>query len=203
MMFYTNESIVLASGSPRRKKYLEDLGLTFFLYPVTINETPLPDESPGNFVLRMATEKGETAALQHGDSWIISGDTVVCLGRNILGKPFDKAEAFTMLMSLAGRAHTVRTGICLMHADKRISSCTVVETKVVFSDFDESVARAYISSGESLDKAGAYGIQGRGAFLVESIEGSYTNVVGLPLSELVNMLLQNKVIGMRNTCDHA
>lgn len=185
---------MLASGSPRRKKYLEDLGLTFSLYPVTIDETPLADENPENFVLRMAVEKGKAAALQNRDSWIISGDTVVCLGQRILGKPFDKAEAFIMLMSLAGRAHSVRTGICLMHAEKRISLGTVVETKVVFSDFDESVARAYISSGESLDKAGAYGIQGRGSFLVESIEGSYTNVVGLPLNELINMLLRNKVI---------
>ncbi len=201
MMFYTDESIVLASGSPRRKKYLEDLGLTFSLCSVSIDEMPLPNENPGIFVLRMAREKGRAAALQHGDSWIISGDTVVCLDQKILGKPFDRAEAFTMLMSLSGRSHTVRTGICLMHAEKGISLCTHVETKVVFSTFDESVVRAYISSGESLDKAGAYGIQGRGAFLVESIEGSYTNVVGLPLNELVNMLLQNKVIRMHSTCD--
>ncbi|WP_457577270.1 Maf family protein [Desulfomarina sp.] len=194
MMFHANEPIVLASGSPRRKKYLEDLGLIFSIVPVQIDETPQPDEKPGAFVLRMATEKGKAAALQCGDSWIISGDTVVCLDQKILGKPFDNAEAFTMLMSLAGRTHIVRTGLCLTHAEKRISLGTIVETKVVFSDFDESVARAYISSGESRDKAGAYGIQGRGAFLVESIEGSYTNVVGLPLHELVNMLFQNKVI---------
>ena len=193
-MFYTDESIVLASASPRRRKYLEDLGLTFTLCPVAIDETPQPNENAEIFVLRMATEKGKAAAVQNRNSWIISGDTIVCLGQKILGKPSDTAEALTMLMSLAGRAHTVRTGICLMHAEKRVSLCDIVETTVVFSDFDEAVAMAYISSGESFDKAGAYGIQGKGAFLVESIEGSYTNVVGLPLNELVKMLLQHRVI---------
>ncbi len=195
-MFYNNEPIVLASGSPRRKQFMEELGLKFTLCPVTINEIPFPGERPEDFVSRMAKEKGEAAASIHRDCWVISGDTVVCLDREILGKPVDEAEALAMLMSLAGREHIVRTGIFLLHAGKKTSVCKTVATRVVFSDFSEAVAKSYIRSGESLDKAGGYGIQGKGAVLVKCIDGSYTNVVGLPLSELLGMLLVNNVIGV-------
>jgi len=193
-MFCNRESIILASGSPRRQQYLEDLGISFTICPVSIDETPVRGEDAESFVVRMAGEKAEAVCNRFCKSWILAGDTVVCLGQKILGKPLDDDEAVSMLMSLSGRAHTVRTGIFLRHAEKKISAYRFVATKVIFADFDETTARGYVCTGESLDKAGAYGIQGKGAFLVKAIEGSYSNVVGLPLYELLEMLREYQVI---------
>lgn len=193
-MFYNKEPIVLASGSPRRKQYLEDLGVSFTTYPVSIDETPLKEEDADSFVKRMAREKAQAASARFGGSWIVAGDTVVCRGQAIFGKPLDDEHAVSMLMSLSGKEHTVRTTIFLCNAERKISDYRFVMTKVIFADFDELTAKAYVSAGESLDKAGAYGIQGRGAFLVKAIEGSYSNVVGLPLHELLEMLREHRVI---------
>ncbi len=195
-MFNNIEPIILASGSPRRRRYLEDLGLTFTVAPVSIDETPLAEETADTFVVRMAREKAAAVSEKYHRSWVISGDTIVCLGRIILGKPADKEEALEMLMSLSGREHVVRTGICLFHAEKKVFSHRLAATKVIFANFDEMTARAYVESGECLDKAGAYGIQGKGAFLVEAIEGSYSNVVGLPLYELLEMLKYHQVVNV-------
>jgi len=193
-MFGNIEPIILASGSPRRKQYLDDLGIDFTVFPVAIDETPVNGEEADLFVERMAREKAAAVSSQFPGSWVIAGDTVVCLGRKILGKPVDNAEALAMLMSLSGKRHTVRTGICLCHGEKKLFSHRLVETKVVFGAFDESTARGYVATGECLDKAGAYGIQSKGAFLVKAIEGSYSNVVGLPLHELLEMLRDCRVI---------
>lgn len=193
-MFCNREPIILASGSPRRKQYLEDLGVSFTVYPVSIDETPFKEEDPDSFIVRMAREKAQAVSGQFGKSWVIAGDTVVCRGRMIFGKPLDDGDAVSMLMSLSGKEHTVRTGVFLCNAEKKVSDYRFVATKVIFADFDESTAKAYVSTGESLDKAGAYGIQGRGAFLVKTIEGSYSNVVGLPLYELTEMLREHRVI---------
>jgi septum formation protein len=204
-MFISSEPIILASGSPRRKQFMEELGLTFTLCPVTIDETPSPGEPPEIFVSRMAREKGEAASSIHGDCWIVSGDTVVSLDQKIMGKPADEAEALDMLMSLAGREHVVMTGICLLHDEKKKFACKTVSTRVVFSDYSKAIAALYIRSGESLDKAGGYAIQGKGAVLVKAIEGSYTNVVGMPLNELLEMLLDHGVVtvdsGRKNSND--
>ena len=197
-MFYSKEPIILASGSPRRQQYLKDLGINFTAYPVIIDETPVKGESADLFVERMAREKADAVSIQFCSSWVVAGDTAVCLGRKIFGKPLDDEEAVSMLMSLSGREHTVRTGIFLCHAEKKLADHRFVETKVTFAGFDESTARGYVSTGECLDKAGAYGIQGRGAFLVKAIEGSYSNVVGLPLHELVEMLRYYRVIESRH-----
>lgn len=193
-MFCNREPIILASGSPRRKQYLEDLGVSFTVYPVSIDETPFKEEDADTFVVRMAREKAQAASGQFAGSWVVAGDTAVCQGRMIFGKPLDDGDAVSMLMSLSGKEHTVRTGIYLCNAEKEVSDYRFVATKVIFADFDESTAKAYVSAGESLDKAGAYGIQGRGAFLVKAIEGSYSNVVGLPLHELLEMLREHRVI---------
>lgn len=193
-MFNNIEPIILASGSPRRRRYLEDLGLTFTVVPVSIDETPCREEPADAFVVRMAREKAAAVSENFCGSWVIAGDTVVCLGRIILGKPADKEDALSILMSLSGREHVVRTGICLFHAEKKVFDHRLVATKVIFANFDEMSARAYIESGECLDKAGAYGIQGKGAFLVKTIKGSYSNVVGLPLHELLEMLKYYQVI---------
>ena len=193
-MFCNKEPIVLASGSPRRRQYLQDLGINFTVCSVSIDETPVEGEDAELFVVRMAREKAEIAGNQFNRSWVVAGDTIVCLGRKILGKPLDNEEAVSMLMSQSGKEHTVRTGIFLCNAEKKLSGHRIVTTKVDFADFDESIARGYVRTGECLDKAGAYGIQGKGAFLVKAIEGSYSNVVGLPLCELLEMLRYHKVV---------
>ena len=193
-MFFNSEPIILASGSPRRRQYLDDLGLSFTVCAVAINEIPFIGEDGAAFVERMAGEKAAAASKKFYRNWVIAGDTVVCLGRKILGKPIDKKEAISMLMSLSGREHTVLTGICLSHAEKKLQRHCFVATKVFFWAFDEPIARAYVSSGEWIDKAGAYGIQGKGAFLVKAIEGSYSNVVGLPLHELLEMLRYYRLV---------
>ena len=193
-IFSTRERIILASNSPRRRQYLKDLGLNFTVCSVSIDETPSSGEDGGEFVVRMAREKAAAASREHRNSWIIAGDTAVCLDDRILGKPVDQEEAVSMLMSLSGREHTVQTGLCLMHAGKNLTRYCSVNAKVLFAGFDISTARAYAGTGEWTDKAGAYGIQGKGAFLVRAVKGSYTNVVGLPLYELVEMLQSQKVI---------
>jgi nucleoside triphosphate pyrophosphatase len=193
-MYRNRQEIVLASGSPRRKRYLQEMGIHFTVRIAAVVETPLPDEGPDDVVRRLARLKAEAVSTEFPDSWVISGDTVVCLGDTILGKPADKEEAVTLLMALSGRTHHVKTAFCVAHGARRVNVIQTVTTSVQFAGFSETVARAYVATGESLDKAGAYGIQGRGVFLVKSIEGSYSNVVGLPLYELLEVLQAYEVI---------
>jgi len=193
-MYHNNEKIILASGSPRRQQYLKDMGLTFSVQVALIQELPVAGEDPDGFVRRMAQEKAAAVSTEFPDSWIISGDTVVCIGDKILGKPGDEDEAVALLMELSGREHSVKTGFCVTCGIRQVNIVQVVTTKVRFVQFSEKIARAYVATGESLDKAGAYGIQGKGAFLVQVIEGSYSNVVGLPLYELIDVLQAYGVI---------
>ena len=193
-MYRNKKTIVLASGSPRRQRYLRDMGLVFSVVTSSVDEVPLSNESPDVFVARMAREKTILPVKKFPDSWVISGDTVVCMGTTILGKPASEKEAVSMLMSLSGKEHTVKTGLSVVCVAENVSVNRVVTTRVFFSDFSEKVARAYVATGECLDKAGSYGIQGKGAFLVQAIEGSYSNVVGLPLAELIDLLEKYGVI---------
>jgi len=189
-MYRNRDLITLASGSPRRQQYLREMGLDFSVQTASVVEEPIENEEPDAFVLRMAKEKAVSVSLEHPDSWVISGDTVVCLGANILGKPTSEEDAVALLMMLAGKEHTVKTGFSVVRKIDNISVSQVVTTRVNFADYNEAVVRAYVATGESMDKAGAYGIQGKGAVLVKSIVGSYSNVVGLPLHELMEVLLQ-------------
>ncbi len=193
-MYSNRDELILASGSPRRKQYLKAMGLRFSIRTVSVDETPKPLENPEDFVRRMAREKAAGVSAEFPHSWVISGDTVVCLGDKILGKPADEREAVALLMALSGKEHLVKTGFCVAHQSRGVESIRMVTTKVHFADFPESVAHAYVAAGESLDKAGAYGIQGKGIFLVKTIEGSYSNVVGLPLCELIDVLQAHGVI---------
>ena len=193
-MYNNSESIVLASGSPRRKEFLESLGLRFEISVASIKEFAERGELAEDFVLRMAKEKAAIVAKRFPDSWVISGDTVVCLGKDILGKPISKENAVEILMQLAGQTHFVRSGFCLWHERKNIARAQSAVTSVKFTNFSEQAARAYVATGEPKDKAGGYGIQGVGGVLVESIEGSYSNVVGLPMAELVSVLEEEGVI---------
>ncbi len=193
-MFVTNEKIVLASASPRRRVYLEEMGIDFDTAVARIDETPLQHEPPCAYVARMARGKFEVIAKQNSGRWIVSADTIVFLNTAIFGKPADPEDALHILLTLRGKRHRVATAFILGCLEKNICHREIVETQVRFTDFSEETARAYVATGEPLDKAGAYGIQGRGAFLVKEIEGSYSNVVGLPLCEILAVLSKYGIV---------
>lgn len=194
-IFATEKPLILASGSPRRQQYFHDLGLIFKVRSADVVETLLPDEGSEGFVLRMAEEKAVAVMNMSPEKWVVAADTVVTIDDLILGKPKDQEDAVAMLMRLAGRDHDVRTGFCVGCLQENIRTIESVVTQVTFADFTEDIAKAYVATGEPLDKAGAYGIQGRGAFLVETLSGSYSNVVGLPLHQVVTVLCRHGVIG--------
>jgi septum formation protein len=177
--------LVLASGSPRRREILDLLGLQHEVRAPDVDERLRSGEEPGAEARRLAVEKvSDTAA--EGDDLILAADTVVVLGDEILGKPADEADALTMLMKLQGRQHEVHTGLALRFGD-RIESDVAV-TRVWFRPLDAAECEEYVATSEPLDKAGAYGIQGLGAVLVERIEGEYFNVMGLPVQLLLSLL---------------
>jgi septum formation protein len=193
-MFVANEKIVLASASPRRKAYLEQMGIDFDVAAAQIDETPLPEELPCSYVARMARCKYETISKKFPDRWVVSADTTVFLDGRILGKPIDQEDALRILLMLCGKKHRVATAFIVGCLDKNICHQETVETHVKLMPFSEETAQAYVATGEPLDKAGAYGIQGRGAFLVKEIEGSYSNVVGLPLCEMIAVLSKYGIV---------
>lgn len=192
--FVTLQPLILASGSPRRREMLRGLGLDVKVVPVQADETPLAGEDPGDFAKRMAQTKALAAAGQNPASWVIGADTVVTVDGSILGKPKDAPDALVILEQLVNATHQVITGICCCRLDRQLRSVWAVTTRVAFIDADEDVLAAYIRTGEPLDKAGAYAIQGIGSFLVSRIEGSCTNVIGLPMDSLVLFLLKNGII---------
>ena len=194
-LFNSAEEIFLASGSPRRRAYFKDLGLFFRVIPPNIEERRFSTETPVAYIERLAREKAENVAEKYPGNWIVAADTVVCLENMVLEKPVNEAAAVEMLLCLSGREHTVRTAVCLHNKAQGVSGICSVSTVVVFWDVPEKVLRAYVQSGEPMDKAGSYGIQGKGAFLVREIHGSYSNVVGLPLCELIGMLNQYGLLG--------
>lgn len=177
-------ALVLASASPRRRWLLEKLGRTFAVDAPDIPEIPRPGEAPDHFAARMALEKAAAVAERRPDAWVLAADTVVTLDDAALGKPKDRDEALSMLRALAGRAHVVHTGVALLGPDGAPSERMVVGTPVVFRALTDEEIAAYVATGEPFDRAGAYAIQGEGAHLVDRVEGSYTNVIGLPLPEV-------------------
>ena len=193
-IFKSTAEVILASGSPRRRAYLESLGIVFRVIAADITETILAEESPAQYVERMAREKAESVERNYPDCWVVAADTVVCFDDMILGKPIDENDAVKTLLHLSGQEHVVHTGVCLLNKALNVCDIRVVGSRVIFQDFSEDVIRAYVNSGEPLDKAGSYGIQGKGAFLVREIHGSYSNIVGLPLCEFIEMLAQRKMI---------
>lgn len=191
--FRTAARLILASGSPRRQEFLRGLGLEFEVRPADVDEGPLPGEEPSRFVARLALDKARAVAAREPEAHILAADTIVVLGSELLGKPQDEAEAVAMLRRLAGRTHEVWTGFALCRGAEPLHQ-QAVRTEVTFTALSDELCRAYVATGEPLDKAGAYGIQGRGGFLVERICGSYSNVVGLPLAEVVSALLAFGVV---------
>lgn len=180
---------ILASQSPRRDEILNEVGLEHIVMPSFAEENISKSIPPEKYVMELALLKGADVAkkAKKGD-YVISADTVVVFENEIMGKPKDFEDALSMLMKLSGKSHRVLTGYCVIDCGSGNSAVRYEETIVKFCDFDEKTAKKYIRRGESMDKAGAYGIQGKGRLLVEKIDGDYFNVVGLPVCALAKML---------------
>ncbi len=209
-------SLILASASPRRKELLERIGFSVRVVVADIDEIPLPGERPIDYTKRMAREKGLSAmrrmmataypdeqsgrrgfvsgnvpartAGEEPGRWILSADTVVAIDDVLLGKPADEQEAREMILRLAGREHRVVTGFSLLDMRRSKEGLQGVTTFVRFKRMTRNEVDNYVGMGESMDKAGAYAIQGIGAYLVEEVRGSYTNVVGLPVCQVIEMM---------------
>jgi septum formation protein len=177
--------LVLASGSPRRRELLSGLGLRFEVRPADVDESARPDEGPQQLVARLSAAKVDWAAAARPDALVIAADTVVVCNGEILGKPADVAENREFLERLAGRSHQVYTGHSLRRGGR--SAARVCRTEVTFRELSGAEIDRYVATGEGLDKAGGYAIQGRGAALVPRIEGCYFNVVGLSLAAVIEL----------------
>jgi septum formation protein len=184
-----NTHLVLASGSPRRKDLLAGLKLRFEVVPSEIDESLMNGEQPADHVRRLALEKASEVAVRFPDKWTLGADTIVVINGEILGKPADEDEARRMLSKLAGRTHEVHTGYALvLNGHPELRRIRSVLSRVYIRELSPTEIADYVRTGEPMDKAGAYAIQGIGSGIVERIQGSYTNVVGLPLCEVAKDL---------------
>ncbi|MBI2354116.1 MAG: septum formation inhibitor Maf [Deltaproteobacteria bacterium] len=180
--------IVLASASPRRSELMALAGIEFSVTPTDICEDVLPGEEPVEHVIRLSRDKARAAADKAEGRFFIGADTVVVLDGRIMGKPADEQEAHEMLSALSGRSHDVLTGFTLLDRETGVCISRSVRTEVTFRKLDPQEIRDYIASGCPMDKAGAYAMQGGAVHFVRSIRGSYTNVIGLPMAELYELL---------------
>ena len=194
-------NIILASSSPRRKEILQNANIKFEVKTSDIDETVLDGEMPISLVLRLALEKGMEISNNHPQELIISADTIVVCDNQILGKPLDENDAIKMLTKLSARTHQVITGISLIHLATNKKIIDYVVSDVKFKQLSQQDIIDYVNTKESLDKAGAYGIQGYGAMLVEKIDGDYFNIVGLPISKLSDLLKKYFNINVFMECD--
>jgi len=185
--------LILASASPRRREILASLGVAVEVQPSRADEEALQIKDDVEFVRAAARMKLEDVlgACQHSGAYVLAADTIVCVDGHRLGKPADDADAVRMLELLAGRDHVVRTAMALGRVGEGVLECRVVETRVWFRPASRDELERYVAAGESGDKAGAYGVQGRASGFVTRLEGSYTNVVGLPAAEVVGLLVEH------------
>ena len=183
--------IILASNSPRRKEILENTKIKFSIKGSQIDEVIKTNESPKETVMRLAYEKALDVAKNNAESLVIGADTIVVINDTILGKPKDETEAYDMIKMLSGKTHYVITGFALINLSlqKKVVDCEI--SKVTFKELSKECIKDYIQTKESLDKAGAYGIQGYGALLVNNIQGDYFNIVGLPISKISDCLKEH------------
>lgn len=195
--------LILASGSPRRRDILDQLGVRFQVEISGIDESMHPDEDPASHVQRLARDKGREVrerlrcSAHRSDPtqiWVLSADTIVLLDGVVFGKPSDDADAVRMLRALSGRTHRVLTGLALCNLSGSFDDVSLHTTEVTFCELDEATMRGYVASGEARDKAGSYAIQGLGTGLVRAIRGSYTNVVGMPAAETLELLQRSGVL---------
>lgn len=175
--------IILASASPRRRELLETAGAEFEICVADVDESIPDGTAPADAAKMTAEKKALAVAESHKNDIVIGADTIVVAGEKILGKPKDKADACAMLTMLSGNVHQVITGVCIACGDKKITFEQVSSVK--FYELTAAEIEAYVETGEPMDKAGAYGIQGRGCVLVEKIEGDYFNIVGLPVAKVM------------------
>ncbi len=190
----SNHEIILASKSPRRRYLLEQAGLQFSVIPSSFDENSVTMTEPESFVRKLAECKANVVAAAYPDRWVIGADTIVRIGKDILGKPGSDDEARNMLRRLSAKTHQVLTGYCIYWKNRDQFFSETVSTDVCFKDLSAEEIEWYIHSGEPFDKAGSYAIQGLGTFLVKRINGSYTNVVGLPVCEIVEFLINAGVL---------
>ena len=191
--------LILASSSPRRDELMRAVGVPFRVVPSRVDEVPAPGEPPRHFVRRAAREKGEEVARKYPDSFVLAADTIVVVSGRILGKPKGAEDGARMLKALAGREHWVVTAVGLqrLRGGYRDEACET--TRVRFRDLSRREIAGYLRTGETGDKAGAYAAQGAGNLLIDRIVGSYTNVVGLPMTRVVEMLLRARLIDVSRT----
>ena len=180
--------LILASASPRRRELLASIGLEFDVIPSHIPEVKRSDETAEEYVARLSREKARAIASDHTERWVIAADTTVVLGEQLLEKPVDAADAKRMLATIAGQTHLVHTAVTLMRLEKPYADTHICTSEVRILPLSERDIAWYVATGEPLDKAGAYAAQGVGGLFIDSIHGSYTNVVGLPLALLFQML---------------
>jgi septum formation protein len=181
-----NMKLILASASPRRKEILSNMGYEFEVNPSGVEEVVHHHMTPEETATDLARQKAEDIARRYPEDLVMGADTIVVLDDTVLGKPLDNDDAVRMLRELRGREHQVITGVALIQGQKE--HCFSVTTRVWMIDSSEELLSAYVLSGEPLDKAGSYGIQGKGALLVEKIDGDYFNVVGLPIQKIARLL---------------
>ncbi len=188
--------LILASQSPRRRYLLEQAGLNFEVIPSTVDEDAFATQPPEKYVKTLALAKADQIARQHPACWVIGADTIVLIDGLILGKPDDGDQARHMLRQLSGNVHQVLTGFAVRSINHGHEYAAVVSTRVHFKNLSADEIEWYVQTAEPFDKAGAYAIQGLGTFLVRKLSGSYTNVVGLPVCEVIEHLIQQNVIGL-------
>jgi septum formation protein len=197
----THVPLILASASPRRSELLRQARITFTVVPSSASEELQLGEAPDVYTLRVAQEKAQAVAKRHSGSWILAADTIVEIDGEILGKPCDEEDARRMLQQLSGRTHQVKTAFVLLDAYGHTFASQLVTSSVTFRPLSETEIQTYLATGEPFDKAGAYAIQGQGAIFVTQVEGSYTNVVGLPLDEVLQVLHTASLLNHANLQD--
>jgi septum formation protein len=177
--------LILASASPRRQELLRAMDLKFKIIPAHINEIYLAGESPRQHVKRLSGDKAMVIARKYSKAWVLGADTIVVIDGLILGKPKSQTQAREMLQKLSGREHKVFTGFTIAHVDAEVYQTKVIQSSVRFKTISPREMEWYIACDEPYDKAGGYAVQGKGACFIQSIRGSYTNVIGLPLCEVL------------------
>jgi len=191
-----NRRLILASQSPRRRYLLKQAGLRFEVVPSGIDEAGFAMTSPDRYVRRLAEAKALDVAAAHPDAWVIGADTIVLIDGTVLGKPDGRENARAMLQRLSGRTHQVYTGYSICCRRRKWTFTDIAVTDVTFKTLFDDEIEWYIHTSEPFDKAGAYAIQGLGTFLVRRINGSYTNVVGLPVCEVIEVLIEAGAVGL-------
>lgn len=197
MVLSLSYPLILASASPRRKELLNAVGLTFKIRPTDVDETGLPDESPRAHVRRLSGEKAAVIASRYPKALVLGADTIVVIDGQILGKPRNQKQARVMLRQLSNRKHTVFTGFTIVCKQTGAAKTGVVQSAVYFKEISPEEMDWYVNSREPYDKAGGYAAQGMGASFIRSIRGSYTNVIGLPLCEVVEALKSMNTLHFR------